>query len=103
VDIAPTIVDWLDLPIPESWEGKSLLRKTNRAYTFHQMGEDYAIINHKENAKYKYVYNSKTHQQELFELNSDLYEIKNIIDSMEVQYVNSLRYQLTQFGLKPFK
>lgn len=103
LDIAPTIVDRLGLPIPESWEGKSILRKTNRAYTFHQMGEDYAVINHKENAKYKYVYNSKTHQQELFELNSDLYETKNIIDSMDDQYVNSLKYQLTQFGLIPLK
>lgn len=67
------------------------------------MGEDYAIINHKEKAKFKYVFNSKTHQQELFELKSDLNETKNIIDSMEVQYVNILRYQLTQFGIKPFK
>ncbi|OYU67517.1 MAG: hypothetical protein CFE22_04435 [Cytophagaceae bacterium BCCC1] len=103
LDIAPTIVDRLGLPIPESWEGKSLLRKTNRAYTFHQMGKDYAIINHMQKARYKYVYNSETHQEELFELNSDLFETKNLIGSMETQYVNSLRHQLTQFGLKPFK
>jgi glucan phosphoethanolaminetransferase (alkaline phosphatase superfamily) len=103
LDIAPTIVDRLGLPVPESWEGKSILNKTKRAYTFHQMGENYAIINYIGNAKYKYIYNSKTHQQELFELSGDPYETKNIIDSMETQYVNSLRYQLTQFGLTPYK
>jgi glucan phosphoethanolaminetransferase (alkaline phosphatase superfamily) len=103
LDIAPTIVDRLGLPVPESWEGKSLLSKTNRTYTFHQMGQDYAIINYMGNAKYKYVYNSKTHQQAVFELTDDPYERRNIIDSLETQYVYSLRGQLTQFGLKPFK
>jgi glucan phosphoethanolaminetransferase (alkaline phosphatase superfamily) len=104
VDIAPTIVDRLGLPIPESWEGKSLFSETNSEFTFHQMGEDYAIIHSKENFRFKYVYNSKTLAQELFELNSDLYETKNIIDSMEVKYVINLRNQLTsQFRLNPFK
>ena len=68
------------------------------------MGEDYAIIHSKENFRFKYVYNSKTQGQELFELNSDLYETKNIIDSMDVKYVNNLKNQLTsQFRLNSFK
>ena len=104
VDIAPTIVDRLGLPIPESWEGNSLFSETSREFTFHQMGEDYAIIHSKENFRFKYVYNSETQEQELFELNSDLYETKNIIDSMEVKYLINLRNQLTnQFRLNPFK
>ena len=37
VDIAPTIVDRLGLPIPESWEGNSLLSKETREFTYHQM------------------------------------------------------------------
>ncbi|ARV06048.1 hypothetical protein BTO04_04730 [Polaribacter sp. SA4-10] len=104
VDIAPTIVDRLGLPIPESWEGNSLFSKENREFTFHQMSENYAIIHTKDNFRFKYVYNNKTQEEELFELKTDLYETNNIIDSMKIKYLNSLRNQLTnQFRLKPFK
>lgn len=103
LDIAPTIVDRLGLPIPESWEGNSLFSEEPREFTFHQMDEDYAIIHTIDNLRFKYVYKSKTKEQELFELNTDLYETKNIIDSMDMQYVNRLRNQLTQFRLNPFK
>ena len=47
VDIAPTIIDRLGLPIPESWEGKSLLSDDNREFKFNQMGNNYDIINKK--------------------------------------------------------
>ncbi len=103
VDIAPTIVDRLGLPIPETWEGNSLFSEKPREFTYHQMGKDYAIVHTKENLRYKYVYNGVTNEQELFELYRDLYETNNIIDSMDIKYVNSLRDQLTQFRLKPFK
>jgi len=103
VDIAPTIVDRLGIPIPKTWEGNSLYKKKPREFTFHQMGEDYAIIHTKENFRFKYVYNNTTHKEELFELNSDLYEKNNIIGTRQVKYVNSLRNKLSQFHLKPFK
>ena len=36
VDIAPTILDRVGLPIPESWEGTSLLAPEAKRYSFHQ-------------------------------------------------------------------
>ena len=102
VDIAPTIIDRLALPIPESWEGNSLFSKGNREFTFHQMGDYYAIIHTKENMRLKYVFNNRTKKEELFELNTDLYETKNIIDSMNIQYINTLRNRMTQFRLNKF-
>jgi arylsulfatase A-like enzyme len=36
VDIAPTILDRLGLPIPASWEGQSLLTPTVQRFTYHQ-------------------------------------------------------------------
>ncbi len=102
VDIAPTIVDRLGLPIPESWEGHSLLSGNTREYSYHQMGDHYAIIHNNTHQLYKYVYNHKTNEEELYELNSDLYETNNIISSTDVEYVASLRNRLSQFRINPF-
>ena len=103
LDIAPTIVDRLGLPIPESWEGNSLFSENPSEFTFHQIREHYAVIHTKENLRFKYVYNSKKQEEELYDLNTDLYEAKNIIDSVDKQYLNSLRNQLSEFSLNPFK
>ena len=103
VDIAPTIVDRLGLPVPESWEGVSLFSEEfNRQLTYHQQqSEKFAIIHTKEDKRYKLIYDSKTGKQELYELNSDLYETKNIIDSLDLEYVNTLRWYMKEFGLDP--
>lgn len=103
VDIAPTIVDRLGLPVPDSWEGVSLFsEKFNRQLTYHQQqSEKFAIIHSKEGKRYKLLYDSKTGKQELYELNSDLYETNNIIDSLDMEYVNTLRWYMQEFDLDP--
>lgn len=100
IDIAPTIVDRLGLPIPETWEGVSLYSEVNNGkLSFHQQGTYYAIISSKDDRRYKLIYDSRTGQQELYDLNSDLYEKTNIIDSLDVKYVNTLRWYMTEFNL----
>ena len=102
VDIAPTIIDRLGLPIPKSWEGNSLYSEGIREFTFHQMGEHYAVIYTKKNMRLKYIFDNRTKKEELFDLNLDLYETKNIIDSVgESRYVDILRNQLIHFHLNP--
>jgi glucan phosphoethanolaminetransferase (alkaline phosphatase superfamily) len=99
LDIAPTIIDRLGLPVPKSWEGSSLFSQPGHEFSFHQMGEDYAIIDNGNRKLFKYVFNSKTKKEELFELKGDLYERKNLIDSADVQYVNFMRSKLVNFRL----
>jgi len=99
LDIAPTIIDRLGLPIPPSWEGNSLFSEENRIFTFHQLREHYAVIYTIGNLQLKYVFDSKTKKEQLFELNTDLYETKNIINSIDSQYVNMLRGKLIHFNL----
>ncbi len=101
LDIAPTIVDRLGLPIPETWKGNSLYTEEPREYTFHQIYEHYAIIHTTENSQFKYVYNRKTNKQEIYDLKNDLLETNNLIDSLNIEYVNSLRNKLSQFNLNP--
>ena len=101
LDIAPTIVDRLTLPVPAIWEGTSLLKETNRAYTFHQMKEYYAVIHPVGGQIFQYVYNSKTKKEELFELRSDLYGHNNLIDHADKLLLDSLRNQLVVFHIDP--
>jgi len=102
VDIAPTIIDRLGLPIPESWEGKSLLSADNREFTFHQMGNNYAIINKKGKFLFKYIYDSKLMKEELYELNGDFYENNNLINSVDKKCITDFRKRLSEFRIKPF-
>ncbi len=102
VDIAPTIIDRLGLPIPEAWEGNSLFSGDIKEFTYHQMNQHYAIIHANDKFRFKYVYNSKTKEEKLFELNSDLYETQNIIKTMGKQYINAMRNRLTYFRINPF-
>ncbi|WP_299397621.1 sulfatase-like hydrolase/transferase [uncultured Gelidibacter sp.] len=100
IDIAPTIVDRLGLPIPQSWEGISLFSDTfDREFTYHQQGTQYAIIHSLEDMRYKLIYDSSTSKKELFELNSDLYETKNLIDSLDTNYINNLIWYMSEFNL----
>ena len=97
VDIAPTIVDRLGLPVPKSWEGKSLLSEDPKEFSFHQMGEFAAIIHRKGSKLYKYIASSKSEEEELYELASDLWEEVNLIGTIDQDYLNMLRNQMRTF------
>jgi hypothetical protein len=45
------------------------------------------------------VFDNKTKQEQLFELNTDLYETKNIKNSVDPQFGNFLRGKLIHFNL----
>lgn len=104
LDIAPTIVDRIGLPVPDSWEGVSLFsEEDNKQLTYHQQGNHYAIIHSKEDMRYKLLYDSRTGKQELYELNRDLYETTNLIDSLDIEYVNTIRWYMKEFNIDPYK
>ena len=83
VDVAATIVDRLGLPIPDSWSGNSLLKKEKQEYSFHYTGHWRAVIHNNGNHMYKYLYNQKTKQEEIYDLKTDLYEENNIINRIK--------------------
>ncbi|WP_435354977.1 sulfatase-like hydrolase/transferase [Emticicia sp. SJ17W-69] len=99
VDIAPTIIDRLGLPIPKTWEGNSLYSNENRDFTFHQMNEHYAIIYCKGKSKLKYVFNYKTKKEEIYDLNKDLYEKRDLINTLDKPSLNIFRKKMSTFRL----
>lgn len=97
LDIAPTIIDRLGLPIPTSWEGESLLKASTRPYTFHHWKEHQAIIRYCENSIYKYIYNRKKKTEELYNLTEDLFENNDIIKTVDDSLLRSFRTRRKAF------
>ena len=89
IDIAPTVIDRLGYAIPESWHGVSLTQplKLPRFTNHHTHGNNVqkAIIKKTNEHIYKYLesenLSSGLKSGELFELNQDPHETKNLINS----------------------
>lgn len=102
IDIAPTIIDRLGLPIPKTWEGNSLYTRQIKTYTYHQMGEYYAIIHTQNNQQWKYLFNAQTKEESLYDLNKDLYQTQNCIKTANPNFINKMRTHLSHFRIASF-
>ncbi|MFW2374383.1 MAG: sulfatase-like hydrolase/transferase [Gammaproteobacteria bacterium] len=99
IDIAPTIVERVGLPVPESWHGKSLLDPLRiPRFTNHQTNWEVrwkAIIMKSNNAIYKYIKLDKKYTgkeiEMLYELISDPDEKLNLIQHPPEDILNLLR------------
>ena len=83
VDIAPTILDRLGLPIPESWEGTSLLAAPRARFTYHQtyfLPNRFAVLYREGPVLYKFIATPDYGKEELYDLIRDGDEAHNLID-----------------------
>jgi len=83
VDIAPTILDRLGLPIPDSWEGESLLAAAPKRFTYHQtyfLPNRFAVVYRDRNQLYKFIATPQYGKEELYDLVHDRGESHNLID-----------------------
>ena len=81
LDVAPTIVDRLGLPIPESWEGVSLLDETRPRQTVHQTRLTrpcFAIIDYTPAQIWKYL-QCDSGREELYDLTRDPQEHYSLV------------------------
>jgi hypothetical protein len=84
VDIAPTILDRLGLPIPASWEGRSLLAPAIKQFSFHQtyfLPNRFAILYRADGALFKYIATPQYGQEELYDLTHDPGEVHNLSEA----------------------
>jgi lipoteichoic acid synthase len=101
LDIAPTIIDRLGLPIPQTWEGQSMFSKPENEFTYHQMGDSYAVIHNRYDSLYKYTFNKETKKEQVYDLKKDLYEKNDIIKNIDTNYLFLLRSKKAIFHLDP--
>jgi glucan phosphoethanolaminetransferase (alkaline phosphatase superfamily) len=81
VDIAPTILDRLGLPVPLSWEGRSLLSPSRERFTFHQtyfLPNRFAVVRREGSGLFKYIATPQYGQEELYDLVRDPAERVNL-------------------------
>jgi arylsulfatase A-like enzyme len=77
VDIAPTILDRLGLPIPASWEGESLLHPSPQRFTRHQtyfIPNRFAVLDRDGGALFKFIATPQYGKEELYDLRKDVRE-----------------------------
>ncbi len=101
IDIAPTIVDRLQLPIPKTWEGRTLKNKIKARTTFHetQNGDGHSVlasVSKNGNKMNKFIYIPDTDERFFYNLTIDPKEQRNIIDKCKKpqKFINRiLQYQ----------
>jgi glucan phosphoethanolaminetransferase (alkaline phosphatase superfamily) len=84
VDIAPTILDRLGLPIPESWEGESLLSPSKQRFTHHQtyfLPNRFAVLYRDGDALFKLIATPQYGKEELYDLRHDAHEQRDLSSS----------------------
>jgi glucan phosphoethanolaminetransferase (alkaline phosphatase superfamily) len=82
VDIAPTIVDRLGLPVPASWEGESLLSPARTRFTYHQtyfLPNRFAVVYRDEASLFKFIATPQYGKEELYDLQRDPGETRNLV------------------------
>jgi glucan phosphoethanolaminetransferase (alkaline phosphatase superfamily) len=82
VDIAPTILDRLGLPIPSSWVGQSLLAPTGTRFTFHQtyfLPHRFGVLYRDNHALFKFIATPQYGTEELYDLTKDAGEVRNLV------------------------
>jgi glucan phosphoethanolaminetransferase (alkaline phosphatase superfamily) len=93
VDVAPTIVSRLGLPVPATWEGRSLLQPLDGTISFHYSNfagrATYAVVQARGPELWKLV--QSRNGEELFELNSDPDEQRDVVAAADRELVTGLR------------
>jgi predicted AlkP superfamily pyrophosphatase or phosphodiesterase len=93
VDVAPTIVTRLGLPVPASWEGRSLLLPLDGRFSFHYTNfagrSTFAVVQARGPSLWKLV--QSRDGEELFDLVADPREQRNVLPTTDEAIVDSLR------------
>ena len=97
IDIAPTLVDRLQLPIPSHWEGKSLKEEVNNRVTYHETRNDkgfrvLASVERIGSKINKFIYIPKTDERFFYDMIADPLEQNNLIGTCEnpKKYIDNL-------------
>lgn len=104
-DIAVTLLSRLGLPVPASWQGRSLLDPPPDRFTYHCTQRNptlRAIIQQTSSKRYKYIVQLPPWGQDqtvpehewLFDLTSDRGETRSVLDTAEPQLLSQLREQM---------
>jgi len=101
LNIAPTILEALDLKIPSTWQGTSLSDSIPQTI-FQKQGDYYSMIWKEQQSTYQFFYDQKVNQFQLFDVSPISQEkYKDIFSEWESTKLDSLKVILSsKFELK---
>ena len=83
IDVAPTILRELDLPVPTSWSGSALQDGIHRSFSFFQQGPEVGLFDLSEHhTLWKYWRDVRSGKEEAYRIDLDPSEQNNLIDSV---------------------
>ncbi len=91
-DIMASVLEILNIPAPQTWNGESLFDETLLKASYHQEHDNYyVVIQYTENYFYKYIYNKREQTEEIFDMKRDIKETTNIINDVNKSIVLEFR------------
>jgi glucan phosphoethanolaminetransferase (alkaline phosphatase superfamily) len=100
-DLAPTVLDLLDLPHPKSWTGISLLRPTptERWHTLYYINsrDKFGLILMRNHKVLKYLIDTKKNAEQVYDLNTDLLDRHDISGTLPAEQISEFRRKLLEF------
>ena len=101
IDIAPTILAELGLPIPPTWAGEPLQRPDRqRPIYFQQVGEAGLYEDRGTEGVLKYWHNFRTGEDFLFDIEKDPQETRNLAKQVSPASLSAWRMQVAHGGLQ---
>ena len=86
-DLMPSLLDLCDLPIPDSVDGASLFAARKREYLYGEIGEDDTATRMIRVDQYKLIYYPVGNHCQLFDLQNDPHEMRNLAAQTEYNEV----------------
>lgn len=97
IDIAPTIIDRLGLPIPHSWDGVSLYRQPSARFSYHQIAQYLWRYRFHGDPTLKYTFDAEHGTENLYNRSSDPAEKEYLIHTTESEALEELRAAKSSF------
>lgn len=97
LDVAPSIIDLLGIPIPKTWSGFSVFKNERRDFIFQQEKSFYSCIWHDRRNIYQFIYNSKDKTTQVFDVGLTNLQTDNIQSR-----INENKLKLAEARLEEF-